>query len=259
MLAVVGLAACATTDALPPPPEHPNGQALWKIVSEHCMSDQARHGDPAPCPQVSLTDGPRRGYVVLKDREGPTQYLLMPTDKITGIEDAKLLEPDRPNYFAQAWAARGLVEAKLGKPVPRDEMSVAVNSPYGRSQDQLHLHIDCLDLAVRDALRADAARIGPRWSRRAFTLAGQPYRIERVDGETLAVDPFRRLAQDMPVPASQMAAWTLVLVGETAADGQAGFYLIAGRIDPKTGNRASGEALQDHACAGQRAARVSAR
>ena len=241
-LAVCG---CATRGPdLPPPPVHAHGQALWKIISEQCVPGALQRRDPAPCAVVSLVGG----FVVLKDRDGASQYLVMPTDKITGIEDPKLLAPGVPNYFAAAWEVRSLVQTRLGRPLEREDLSVAVNSPYGRSQDQLHLHVDCLDAGVREALRADGPQIGPAWSRARFALAGHLYWIRRIDAATLGrVDPFRLLADGMPGARRSMGAWTLVLAGESSAFGP-GFFLMADRADPKAGDRASGESLQDHAC-----------
>jgi CDP-diacylglycerol pyrophosphatase len=130
---------------------------------------------------------------------------------------------------------------------------VAVNSLYGRTQDLLHLHVDCLRVDVRDELRRSGPRIGYAWSRRhTLTLAGQPYHVIRIDGEDIAgLDPFRRLAEGMGVPRGQMGAWTLVLAGATFEGGKPGFFLAAGRADPARGDNGSGEDLQDHDCAGR--------
>lgn len=38
------------------------------------------------------------GYVLFKDRNGPLQYLLMPTYRINGTESPLLLEPLTPNF-----------------------------------------------------------------------------------------------------------------------------------------------------------------
>ncbi|XLM23386.1 CDP-diacylglycerol diphosphatase, partial [Chromobacterium piscinae] len=32
-----------------------------------------------------------------------------------------------------------------GEPLPRQAVSLAINSQYGRSQNQLHIHISCTD------------------------------------------------------------------------------------------------------------------
>ena len=46
-----------------------------------------------------------------------------------------------------------------------------------------------------------------------------------------------------------MGMHTLVLVGETFADGSNGFVLLDDHADLLAGDRASGEELQDHSCA----------
>ncbi len=254
LLAGALLTSCTTTGPmLPPVPVHPNGQVLWHIVHDQCVPDQREHGSPAPCAEVSLAAGEDHGFAVLKDRTGASQYLVMPTHRITGIEDPQILALGATNYFAPAWAARRLVEERLGTRLPREDASVAVNSIYGRSQDLLHLHVDCLRVDVRDALRQYGPRIGYKWSRRdTLTLAGQPYHVIRIDGDDIAgLDPFRRLAEGMVVPRGQMRAWTLVLAGATFDGGRPGFFLAAGRADPARGDNGSGEDLQDHDCTGR--------
>src|SRR5215469_16466042 len=140
-LAII-LAACTSAPPLPPPPVHPNGGTLWGIISTQCLPDERDHHDPTPCAKVSLDGGQAHGFVLLKDRDGVAQYLLMPSARITGIEDPAILEPDAANYFEKAWEARQVVADKLGRRMDRTGLSVVVNSVYGRSQDQLHLHID---------------------------------------------------------------------------------------------------------------------
>jgi CDP-diacylglycerol pyrophosphatase len=246
------LAAACTAPAgadLPPPPlPHANGQALWHVVHDHCVPDQQQGGRPAPCIEVSIAQGVERGYAVLKDQHGAEQYLVMPTMEITGIEDARLLAPDAANYFADAWRARAYVEALIGKPTPRQDMAVSVNSPYGRSQDLLHLHVDCLTPQSVAALAAALPHLERQWSHVPLTLENHPYYAMRLEGDAPA-NPFRLLAGGMPGAAKDMAAWTLVLAGATYPDGKPGFVLLAGRADPAHGDFASGEELQDHACA----------
>jgi CDP-diacylglycerol pyrophosphatase len=251
-LAAIMVGCAAAPISLPPPPVHANGQVLWHIVSEHCIPDQRDRGNPAPCAKVSVADGIQAGYVVLKDRVGKSQYLVMPTIMITGIEDPQLLTPGAPDYFTPAWSARKFVAKRLGTGLAREDVGIAINSLYGRTQDLLHLHVDCLRTDVRDALRLAAPTIGHHWVRHALILNGYHYRAVRVDGDdAVAANPFRLLSKGLHVRQSDMGAWTLVLAGMDYPDGPPGFVLLAARANPAAGYKGSGEDLQDHACTGR--------
>ena len=218
--------------------------ALWKIVDGMCVPDMRHQGNPAPCAQVDL----RRGFVVMKDINGRTQFLLIPTRRTRGIEDPKLLQPSAPNYWQAAWESRALLEQQVGHPVPREALGLAINSAPGRSQDQLHIHVDCLRSDVADALRTQGGRIGRNWSSLQLPLAGRSYRAMRVMGEDLgARDPFRLLARD-PRARADMGQQTLVMAGYRSARGNPGFLLLSHRADLAAGDRAHGEDLLDHRC-----------
>ncbi len=125
-----------------------------------------------------------------------------------------------------------------------------MNSPYGTTQDQLHIHIDCVRRDVRDALAAHRDAIGLSWAEFPVPLAGQPWRAMRVDGENLgSVNPFHLLAKGDPEAGADMAKHTLVVVGMRWSNGVDGFAVLDGTVDLLAGNRASGEVLQDHDCA----------
>ena len=223
-----------------------NPDALWHIVHDRCTADAAATGNPAPCAVVAYPQGEASGYVVLKDRVGATQFLVMPTAKITGIEDPAILARGATNYFHAAWRSRGFMLASVGHDLPRDAISLAINSPHGRSQNQLHIHIDCIRADVRAALRVALPAIGPGWTTLPTPLAGHVYRALRLDSADLAgVNPFDVLAAD--VGADGIRTHTLVAVGARFGDGRDGFVLLDGRV--ADGDRASGEELQDHDCA----------
>lgn len=227
-----------------------NPDALWQILHGKCAPDLAAHGNPSPCAEVAYPRGEASGYVVFKDRNGAAQFLLMPTAKITGIEDPAILAPNATNYWQAAWRARAFMLARIGHDLPRDAIALAINSPYGRTQNQLHIHIDCLDIGVRDVLRAQADAIGTAWAALPVRLAGHRYRARRVDDSDFArTDPFRLLAADPPVGAAGLGRHTLVAVGWRFAGGADGFLLLDDEYDPLSGDFASGEELQDHACA----------
>lgn len=218
---------------------------LWKIVHEHCVPNQTAHQDPAPCASVDLA----HGFALLKDIRGATQYLLIPTERIGGIESPEILQPGAPNYWDAAWRARTLVEAKAGQAIPRDELGLAINSPYGRTQNQLHIHIDCVLPEVRAAVKTRLDRIGPTWADLDADIAGHRYRAMRLDGAELGDrNPFKLLAEGDADARQDMARETLAVVGVTFADEKPGFVLLAGRANLLHLDMASSETLLDHDC-----------
>ena len=152
-----------------------NPDAIWHVVHDQCATDMAANHKAAPCDTVALAGG----YAVLKDLHGATQLLLIPTDRITGIEAPEILAPDAKNYWQDAWAARPIFQIRAPRPVPREDLGLAINSKYGRSQNQLHIHIDCVRPDVRQALTANQGRIGPRWAALDVDLAGHRYLARR--------------------------------------------------------------------------------
>jgi CDP-diacylglycerol pyrophosphatase len=224
-----------------------NPDALWNIISTACVPDQVQHGDPKPCASVDLKDG----YAILKDIRGRTQYLLIPTVRVTGIESPYLLTPGAPNYFAYAWDARGYVERAAGRALPRSAISLAINSAKARSQDQLHIHMDCIRPDVHQVLGRDLARIGDSWAPLTEPLVGgHHYRAMRVVADTLeGTNPFVLLADGVPGARADMGTENLVVVGAEFAAGEPGFVILNSQVDPSTGDAAGGEELQDHDCA----------
>ena len=145
--------------------------ALWKIVHGKCVPHVTAGEGPAPCSLVDLADG----YAVLKDIRGATQFLLIPTARITGIESPLILAPDAPNYWQEAWAARRFVNEKAGRDLPPQDISLAINAATKRSQNQLHIHIDCIRTDVRATLAKNAGEIGEQWVPLALPPDGHRY------------------------------------------------------------------------------------
>lgn len=233
------------------PAQPPAGRdALWRIVHEQCVAGMRQQHDPKPCAQVDLPPAEAEGYAILKDRRGQTQFLLIPTGRVSGIESPVLLAPDAPNYFAEAWQARHFVMECAPRPLSRNDISLAVNSALNRSQDQLHIHIDCLSSTVRDLLHSHEAGLRTHWSPFPVPLEGHSYVALWLPGEDLgAGNPFKLLAEQLPGARATMGARTLVVVGLTRRNGQAGFVLLSDQASPDGQDQAYGEELQDHACA----------
>jgi CDP-diacylglycerol pyrophosphatase len=235
VLVATALGACAT---------HPgNPDALWNIVSKQCVP-QAQ--DPSAHNACAYVD-PAQGYAVLKDLRGIGQHLLIPTEKISGIESPRLEQPDLPNYWRDAWDARTYLERSVHTSLRREDIGLAINSASGRSQNQLHIHIDCMQPEVAAALSAQRASIGEAWHDLGVPLEGHTYRARLIiDASLHDTDPFKLLVADTRASGESMADQTLLLTGTTLADGKPAFILLNDRVHGL--DRASAEELLDHDC-----------
>jgi CDP-diacylglycerol pyrophosphatase len=183
---------------------------------------------------------------ILKDRVGVAQMLAIPTRRITGIEDPQMLAHNAPKVFAAAWSAKTLVEARLGRSLPREAVGLAINSKWARSQDQLHVHVDCIAIPAMKALAEYASAFDGQWRAMTVPLQGRVYFARRVDSADLAdVRPLQLLAAGVEGAKANMGAYSLAAVGE-AFDGKPGFVLLADQFSLEGGGHA--EDLEDHDC-----------
>lgn len=236
LLAVVMLAALLVYQL-----RFSHADALWKMVSQQCVPHMEAEHNPQPCAEVDT----QAGFVVYKDIHGPLQYLLMPTAKISGIESPALLATSSPNYFFDAWQARHFMAQKYGAPIDDADISLAINSQYGRSQDQLHIHISCLKPAIKTALLAQEADFRQQWQPLPGGLLGHDYLVRRTTAAQLQqAGAFRLLADEVPGAKDEMGRYGLAMTA--LPDGQ--FLLLASKASLTKLHRASVEELQDHSC-----------
>ncbi len=233
-------------------PARADPNALWRIVHDECVPHVEAGLGPKPCERVDLEGGVAQGVAILKDLVGVAQMLAIPTRRITGIEDPQMLEPDAPPVFADAWGARDLVEARLGRQLPREAVGLAINSKWARSQEQLHVHVDCVALPVVKALAEYASAIDDQWRAMTVPLQGRVYFARRVDSADLrGVGPLKLLADGVEGARAQMGAYSLAAIG-ARFDGKPGFILLADEFSLEGGGHA--EDLEDHDCAIARSA-----
>lgn len=218
--------------------------ALWQIVDLDCVPAARTTGKTGICATVDL---PGR-YALLKDRSGVAQHLLIPTDRISGVESPLLLTPNAPNYWADAWDARRYVEAALKRaqraPLPDDRIGLEINSALRRSQEQLHIHIDCMHADATAALarhREDPPRMWT-WD----TIDGARYRIMRIPGPAFDFNPFDLVAGARSSP-DVMASQTIFVTGAGASASEAGWLVVNSSLDTD-GGTGSAETLLDHRC-----------
>ncbi len=225
---------------------------LWRVVHVVCASDQRVLKRPSPCIEVDRTNG----FAVVPGGLRSDEILLVPTRRIVGIEDPTLLDPDTPNYWAFAWNARHYL-LKGVRTIPDDWVGLAVNSAFARTQDQLHIHIDCVKPAVREALNARPPGPG-RWSSFA-PEPGHSYEATRISAAQLhAVSPFRMIADAIGQDPGALAQQTVVLVGAPPSSDGPALYLLRQAYHSEARATGHGEELLDHSCAGPRGRNVAA-
>jgi CDP-diacylglycerol pyrophosphatase len=202
---------------------------------------------PSPCLGVDLAGGVTEGVAILKDIRGLTQLLAIPTRKISGIEDPQMLPSDAPDVFGAGWKARGFIEAILKRPAPRETIALAINSEWARSQQQLHVHVDCVAVPVAKALQDYAPSLDTTWRAMTAPLNGQTYFARRLDGADLTgASPIKLLADGMEGAKANMGGWSVEAVG-AVFEGRPGFVLLADRFSLEGGGRT--QRLQDNDCA----------
>jgi CDP-diacylglycerol pyrophosphatase len=121
---------------------------------------------------------------------------------------------------------------------------MAVNSRGARTQDQLHIHVDCVDARLQRALRAHPPR-GDGWS--ALDLSwGDRYRVKRIGPKDLDRNIFKMVADEIPGARGRMGQESLAVVGYEAPSGEQGFVVLA------AGGGGHAEELLDRQCRGER-------
>jgi CDP-diacylglycerol pyrophosphatase len=223
-------------------PPNAGRDAFRQIVQNQCVNNWKEHHNPEPCERVFLAN-PRSsdlGYAVLADPAGGAHFLLIPTQTMRGIDSSELLDPDAPNYFAEAWHARDLINDFVGHSVPRTAIGLVVNTAGTRTQDQFHIHIECLRQDVVESLRAAAEHVTDTWS--PLSVAGSTFQALPIGDQDLnGSNVFELLAKLNPNARHHMADYTLVVAGVQLRTGP-GFVVL-------TGTGPTGEILLDSTCA----------
>jgi CDP-diacylglycerol pyrophosphatase len=223
---------------------------LWRVV-QTCVLNARITGASFPCLDVNIAKGVDNGFAVVRAPLETTHVVVVPTRRVEGVEHAGLQDAGTENYFADAWQARHFVSERAPKPLHRDDLGLALNSRQGRSQDQLHIHIDCLQTSVRNALKAHATDIhAGAWSRLSFDLHGDRYWATKLKSADLSdVNVFRLVAEGLHVAEADRFKVTIVVAGTSLDKGEDGFYLLALVAKNPRSSQGHGEFLLDHACA----------
>lgn len=210
------------------------------------MRGYQNSGSPAPCLAVDISQGIDKGFIVLKDQKGSSHFLVIPTKTIRGIEDPILASRGNTNYWQKAYENLAYVEKALGKKVPALALGIGVNSIATRSQNQLHLHMDCLSPEVY------------RWAKTApsgtseVTFKTEKYRVTKFESTPNEFkNPFDWLHDKIGDANPAVENHALALVVNPLANGNFEFLLFDSDSGPALWDRGGGSAdlLMDRSCA----------
>jgi CDP-diacylglycerol pyrophosphatase len=209
---------------------------LWLVVHDLCAALDKVAGLPLPCLKVDRN----AGFIVLRAPMDGARVLVVPMRKISGVESPLILLPGAPNAWTYAWSQRDYVASKASRPLDWNDYALAINSSAARTQDQLHIHVSCIDPRLKRIL---ARRSPPKnvWTTIDLAPWADRYRIKRIDEATLRRDPFKIVAAEIPDARTKMGEQSLALVGYGGAEGRE-FILL------DSGGYGHAEELLDHRC-----------
>lgn len=223
--------------------------ALWNIISQQCLPNQKQNQNPAPCEEVSFVKDSEQGYVVLKDRRGILQYLLMPTAKIGGMESSEILTSNSPNYFYESWRARSYMVKKNGAPIDDENISLAINSQLGRTQNQLHIHISCTRADVKELVHKNFKGLDKTWKVFPGGILGHSYWAKKIDeSELKEKNIFSLVANEILNAKDNMNQFGIAMMAVRNGK-KTEFVVLTDRAHLPDLDRASVEEIQDHDCA----------
>ncbi|WP_336489778.1 CDP-diacylglycerol diphosphatase [Methylobacterium nigriterrae] len=228
----------------PPVAAEATRQVLW-VALQACVLAKKTTGRTFPCLAVDLGTSDRPGTAVLRAPGQPTHTVVMPTEHIIGLEAPELQGQNGNIYWRAALAARHYVTDALHGAASIGDVGLAVNSEGGRSQDQLHIHLDCVQPSVRLALQAYARSIHHTWAAMPIALQGSRFFAMRVEAaEIESFNPFAALVR-LPGRQPDLSQTSFAAISESADDPNAAVFLLAYRAAA-----AYAEKLLDPTCSG---------
>lgn len=215
---------------------------LWAALKT-CVVAKRTTGATFPCLAVDLGGVGQPGTAVLRAPGARTHVVVMPVDTVVGLEAPELQQERGAAYWRAALGARHFITDALQGARPIDDVGLAINSAGGRSQDQLHIHLDCVKPGVRATVEKYGQTLGPSWKPLPVALHGARYFAMRVGGDAVErFNPFAALTR-LPGHRRDLQGTSFAAFSTARAGAPGSVVLLAYR-----GPSASAEALLDHSC-----------
>lgn len=219
---------------------HADRNFLWHKINENCIPGYINKDTYQPCSLVDINEK----IAIYKVDNDKYQYLLLPTDKVTGIEDDKLQKNNSPNYLYNAWLAKTFLTERLGKPIKERFISLTLNAKNARSQDQLHIHISCLSNSANKIISKISEReINTNWSKKQITIPPYSFYYRKISlNELMNSNLFKSVAEKVKKEQGKLEYTGVGLINRNSDT----FIILAGIGTKSKG--VSAERIQDHEC-----------
>ncbi|SPP31183.1 CDP-diacylglycerol pyrophosphatase [Arsenophonus endosymbiont of Aleurodicus floccissimus] len=219
-----------------------NSDKLWQTINQQCIPEFKNGSLQSPCIKVDQ----QHRYVIYKDIKGPLHDLLLPLDKISGIESPILQQKNTENYFMLAWKNRQLFIKTANKPINEQFLSLVINSKYGRSQEQLHIHLACLKAEMYQIIKENEHTITTSWQLLKQKINSHRYIAIKIPATNVnKISPFHYLEKYAAEQGDNIAYYGLAMIPSTQ---KSEFILLASRLKLLDFNLGSTGAIQDYQC-----------
>lgn len=216
---------------------------LWRNVQARCLEPGAPHH-----PDCVMVDR-AKGLVLYKDAIGRSHFLIIPDHRVTGVEESGVWQNDGgPNQWAFGWDARQFVGQARGRQLPDAILGLAINSKASRSQEQMHIHLDCISRDARDFVSGTSARIGTTWT--ALRFMGKPVQAIFVPSPepSMSVNPFLLIKHRLGEAASVVPDRGVFVTYVVDAAGASGFVIVDQPVDREAGSNGHASDFLDRQC-----------
>lgn len=213
----------------------PKPNTLWSLA-QCCAADM--NSNPS-CVEYDRENK----FVIVKDNAAakPDAYLIIPSLKVSGIEDALVFAAPVVNFWQYGWQ---IAPDHLRKPAA--STGLAINSAPARDQNQLHIHISCVLSAVAQTLSQNDAKIGSDPAKALPLPLGphhNPYEVVKLNALNGSSSPFNLVAA-LPHAKGHMGDQSIAVIGSKTA----GVYYLLDTNYVKGANPGSAEELLDQTC-----------
>jgi|SRR5208283_813693 len=186
-------------------------------VANHCARYAGRDSN---CPAHQWAEP----YALAKDsdlRKKSHAYLIIPTARVTGIEDSQILSKTYDNLWIDGWHS----SHNLGQHT--EWTGLAINSCYNRGEDQLHIHVSCVDPKL--AKKLPTILDYPQF--KTVNLKDHKYEATKVSGLTGDNNPFKVVEQRECANAGTdlsacMAKQSIAVIGPGDAEHDGHYYVL---------------------------------